>query len=177
MNLVIGTNNQQKAQTVGLVFQQLGIVISSVKILSAASGVAEAPHGKDTYTGARNRALRCREVTKNKNDICIGIESGIVNRYGIYFEEAWAVILCETDEYVGYSSGLVLPKKLLEIMKSKNLTHDKAIKFFDSDAERASNKDTWATYTDNALSRTLSIEEAVRNAAVQSLVHSMSMYH
>ena len=61
-----------------------------------------------------NRARECAQVG-GEADYYVGIESGLVERYGPYFEEAWAVIIAgDGKEQIGYSSGLVLPQIVVD---------------------------------------------------------------
>lgn len=43
------------------------------------------------------------------------LESGLVERFGQIYEEAWAcVISSEMNEYFGYSSGLKVPDSIIK---------------------------------------------------------------
>ncbi len=52
----------------------------------ADSKMPEAPHDNETYEGALNRAQACYEL--GGADCYVGLESGLVERYGHFFEEA-----------------------------------------------------------------------------------------
>ena len=71
----------------------------------------ETPKGKETYQGAKKRA---EEIFKfyNQKIAAVGLESGLVKRFGLLFEEAWCCIIFEKNYFFGYSSGLRLPKTI-----------------------------------------------------------------
>jgi non-canonical (house-cleaning) NTP pyrophosphatase len=146
-----------------------------VTMYDAPSNVPESPHDEQTYQGACNRADGCREL--GSADYYVGIESGLVERYGNFFEEAWAVIITPSGEsLVGYSSGLLLPPVVSDRMKKGELhnaimaDYDELFNLFDD------NKDTWSRYSGGNISRQLSLEESVRNALVQSIGSEHNLY-
>ncbi len=174
MKLVVGTNNQSKLDVVSALCKELLQADIKVEGYSAESQVAEAPHGEDTYLGALNRALDCRASCDG--DYFIGIESGLVERYGNHFEEAWAVVIFGDKKYVGYSSGLFLPKVVTDRM-SKGIPHNKIMEQLDKELNLPEdNRDTWSRYSGGQILRTISLEEAVRNALLQSIPATNSLY-
>lgn len=162
LDITLGSSSKIKQQAVKIVFTQLFNVSPQITTQDVASHVPEAPHNQQTYQGALNRALA---LARKSDTLCIGIESGIASRYGMVFEEAWSVIILQGRQYTGYSSGLMLPAGLVKLM-DEGTPHDQAIQLFDKKSTGEA-KDTWAVYTNEVLSRQLSLEEAIRNAAVQ----------
>lgn len=176
MKIIVGTKNQKKVDTVLSVFKSV-LNIENVQIIkhNAASGVPEAPHNKETYDGALNRAIECSNL--ELADYYIGVESGLVERYGNMFEEAWAVIISGTNiRYVGYSSGLVLPNVVKDQM-NKGVKHNEIMAHFDKLFNLPDdNRDTWSRYTGGALSRQVSLEESIRNALIQTVETEQNLY-
>ncbi len=176
MKIIIGTKNQKKIDVTLSVFSSvLSIEDMVVEGRNALSGVPEAPHNQETYQGAYNRAAECyKEVGA---DYYIGIESGIVERYGNIFEEAWAVVIShDGTERVGYSSGLMLPKTVVSRMNAGQ-KHDEIMAYFDKEFNLPDdNRDTWSRYTGGNISRQVSLEEALRNALIQIAHSERSLY-
>lgn len=143
---------------------------------NADSKVPEAPHDEETYEGAVNRATECMAV--GNFDFYVGIESGIVERYGNFFEEAWAVIISKDKKrLIGYSSGLMLPGMVVQRMndgeKHNEIMADLDKKFNLPD----DNRDTWSRYTGGNISRQISLEEALRNALIQTSQGERNLYN
>lgn len=69
--------------------------------------------------------------------------------------------------HIGYSSGLMLPPRIVERMKNGELHHD-IMQSIDNQLNLPKdNRDTWSRYTGGFMTRKLSLEEAVRNALAQ----------
>lgn len=128
-----------------------------------ASGVPLTPFEEETFMGAKQRALKLSQQHPDPESCFVGLESGLVKRHGSLFEECWCVLLdSEGNEYVGYSSGYSLPKKIREYMK-KGGKHLDALGKLEKELG-ISQKDTWAIYTKNVMGRKTSVKEAFRNA-------------
>jgi len=92
MKIIVGTKNAKKVETVTSIFQEI-MKLDDVEVVAhnAESKVPEAPHDRETYEGALNRAIECSQL--ETADYFVGLESGLVERYGNMFEEAWAVYI------------------------------------------------------------------------------------
>ncbi|HMR73091.1 MAG TPA: DUF84 family protein, partial [Candidatus Saccharibacteria bacterium] len=91
IRISIGTRNQNKIARVKSVVEAL---LSDEVIANGhdvESGVLDAPLDEQTYIGAKNRAESCNKL--DEADYYIGLESGLVERYDQWFEEAWAVVI------------------------------------------------------------------------------------
>lgn len=177
MKIIVGTNNQKKIEVTLNVFKSvLGAEEIVVEGRDAQSGVPEAPHGQETYQGARNRASEC--YREGGADYYIGIESGLVERYGNMFEEAWAVVIsADGVERVGYSSGLMLPKTVVDRMNIGE-KHNEIMAYFDKAFNLPDdNRDTWSRYTGGSISRQISLEESLRNALIQLSKSERNLYN
>lgn len=176
MKIIVGTKNQKKVQVVATIFKDF-FPERAIEVLGydAMSNVPEAPHGEQTYTGAKNRAKQCYGL--GAADYYVGLESGLVKRYGHYFEEAWAVIIDKDGtERLGYSSGLMLPPIVVKRMQSGEM-HNDIMAYFDKKFNLPDdNRDTWSRYTGGHISRQVSLEEALRNALIQNAPSSQNLY-
>ena len=176
MNIVIGTKNQKKIKVVEDIFKTV-LNLDSVDVVAhdADSKVPEAPHDRETYEGALNRARECQTIAKA--DYYIGIESGLVERYDQFFEEAWAVIISKDNVVqIGYSSGLLIPPVVVERMR-KGEKHNDIMHDFDTLFNLPDdNRDTWSRYTGGNISREISLSEALRNALIQSVESERNLY-
>lgn len=178
MIFILGSTSQLKLNITTRVIVSLMGTGTTITGCDVDSNVPEAPWNEQSLIGARNRAIAGRQQNKNA-DYCIGIESGLVERWGTAYEEAWAAINDKTGNiYTAYSSGLAIPKPVLDIMQQQGLTHDQAIKQIELKLKSSDlkNRDTWHTYSGGQISRDISIEEAVRNALIQILENEASLY-
>ena len=175
MKIIVGTNNQKKLDVVQSAFTNVYSITVELEGYNAKSGVPEAPHDKETYDGARNRAEECQKM--GQADFYVGIESGLVERYGNYFEEAWAVVISKDGiVQIGYSSGLLLPPIVVDRMK-KGEKHNDIMFSIDTQLNLPDdNRDTWSRYTGGGISRQVSLEEALRNALIQSVGSENNLY-
>lgn len=175
MKVIVGTQNKKKVAAARKVFQEV-LSPADLEIVSnnANSGVPEAPFDKETYQGALNRAEACRTID---GDYFVGIESGLVERYGNLFEEAWAVVIARDNKvFLGYSSGLLLPPVVAARMRSGEQHHE-IMKHYDQLFDLPDdNRDTWSRYTGGNISRQTSLDEALRNAIIQLMPSDRNLY-
>lgn len=174
MRIIVGTNNQKKLDVVYRVCADL--LQCSIQVIGfrADSRMPEAPHDEETYKGALNRALACEQ--SGVADCYIGIESGLVERYGNCFEEAWSVVIRNKKQYIGYSSGLLLPE-IVTTKMAEGMLHNKVMEQIDQELKLPDdNRDTWSRYSGGQMLRAISLEESLRNALVQSIPAKNSLY-
>lgn len=175
MLIVIGSNSDRKIRITQKIIEQFFPFAVEVRGYAAVSGVPDTPYDKQTFDGARNRAVDSR-INITDGDFFIGLESGLIERYGHIYEEAWAVVVSNRGkEYCGYSSGLKVPNYILEKMSDLKLDHCDVMTIIEDKFGRLPN-DTWGTYSGGAISREISLEEALRNAFIQITASEDSMY-
>lgn len=173
---MVGSKNQRKIDVAEKVFKEI-MNTEKFEVLScnSSSNVPETPYGKEIYEGAINRAYECIEHQKDA-DFYVGLESGLIERYGDVYEEAWSfVITRERREYAGYSSGLRLPDYVKKRMEETGLEHSDAMTVIEK--ELGLKNDTWSTYTGGIIPRTVSLEESLRNALIQIAANEKSLYN
>lgn len=178
MIILVGTKSERKLTNVKKV---LAVILKqeSISIVSypANSNVPETPWDKETFVGARNRALDSKN-NNAKADYYIGVESGLVERYGHIYEEAWTCVISKDNkEYFGYSSGLKVPDYILKKMEEHKLPHYLIFAKLNNHFEKDINSDTWSQYSGKMLLREISLEESLRNALVQIFSPENSFYN
>jgi len=177
MKIIIGSASQKKIESAKKVLAQFfGSETFSVEGYAAKSNVPETPYDKQTYDGALNRAKLSFQNVPSA-DLYLGIESGLVERYGHIYEEAWAAaILADGKEYFGYSSGLKVPDYILKKMDESKMMHQDVMILLEKE-HGLENSETWGSYSGGAILRSVSLEEALRNALTQAYPTDKSFYH
>lgn len=175
MKFIVGSLSKQKINSVERVLKSiLPHQTLTIQGYNALSSVPYTPWDKETFDGARNRALDCQK--NNKGDYFVGLESGLIERYGHIFEEAWCYILNNSnEEYCGYSSGLKVPDYITSKMKTENLKHYEVMQILQKE-NNLSRSDTWGNYSAKMIIRDVSLEEAIRNALIQIFSPQESLY-
>jgi non-canonical (house-cleaning) NTP pyrophosphatase len=176
MRIVLGSISARKIQTVERVAAQLFPEESvAVEGYGAHSGVPDTPWDKQTYDGALRRARDSRTHVPGAR-YYIGLESGLIERYGHIYEEAWCAALTDDEnEFFGYSSGLKVPDYVLKKMDELKLDHSSVMGVLEGEHGRLPN-DTWGSYSGGMIVREISLEEAVRNALIQMVAPPHSFY-
>ena len=176
MKIIVGTKNQKKITAVESLFKEIfALTDLTVTAHDAKSLVPEAPIDEESFKGALNRAKECESI--GGADYYVGIESGLVERYGNVFEEAWAVIITSSGtEQIGYSSGLLLPTVVTDRMKNGEMHNDIMADFDKKFDLPDDNRDTWSRYTGGFISRQISLKEALRNALIQAVPTERNLY-
>ena len=166
MKFVIGSSSDRKIKIAEKIIKQLFADKDvSIQSYGAKSLMPDTPWDKQTFDGAKNRALDSKSRHSDAN-YYIGLESGLIERYGHIYEEAWAVIITEDKEYYGYSSGLKVPDFILKKMDELKMEHSDVMTIIEEEYGKLPN-DTWGTYSGGTILREVSLEEALRNAFIQ----------
>lgn len=175
MKFLIGTNNPQK---IAALKKALSDIISDdieVEGISTDSYVPDTPYNEENKQGAYNRADKLKQ--HYPEHYCIGVESGLAERYGLLFEEAWACICFEDKVYYGYSSGLLLPAYVKRKMQEDGIEHGPAMNKIRKELKQFDDRDTWGTYSGKMVLRSVSLEEALRNTLIQIFTPPDSLYN
>lgn len=126
MIIVVGSENKTKINPVKKVFSYY---FKNVKVVGVSidSAVSEQPLNEtEMYKGALHRAKKALQSIK-KAEYGVGIEGG-VHKYSYgWFERSIVVIVNSKNEIgIGFSGGLVLPKKVINAIK-KGKTLEQAV--------------------------------------------------
>ena len=173
--IAIGSNADYKRNAVEKVFGELMEGSFNIHTVDVESGVPQTPWDNDTFNGSRNRCDATALIYPDAKYV-VGLESGLVLRYGCVYEETWCHIRNNLSVYGrGVSSGLRLPDYISNEMKTFNETHDVVMEKIrkrlrdKSKSKTHDTKDTWSTYSGGLISRQVSLQEAVRNALIELL--------
>ena len=181
MKILVGTKNERKIQAVQVVLDKIGLGDEySVGGCDVSSGVSGTPFDQETKQGAVNRAQNA-QASDAVYDMYIGIESGLVVRYGDMFEEVWVAVIVGGRQYVAYSSGIYLPKCVVAGLNESDISnHPKVMNNLRNlhkiDKCAILGTDTWGDYTGGEIAREVGLEEALRNAFVQVFHKEKSLY-
>jgi len=177
MKFIIGSASERKIkiaeEAIRELFKDEKLIIEGY---AAISGVPDTPYDQQTFDGAKNRALDSQSHNKDAN-YYIGLESGLVERYGHIYEEAWAaVISSDGKEFFGYSSGLKVPDYVLRKMDELKMEHCGVMTILEEEHGKLPN-DTWGTYSGGMIARATSLKESLRNALIQVVARAESFYN
>jgi non-canonical (house-cleaning) NTP pyrophosphatase len=177
MKFILGSKSERKIAIAEKVIRELfkddEIIVEGV---AAQSGVSETPFDKETFDGARNRSLGAKEKVQDA-DYYIGLESGLVERYGHIYEEAWTVIITKKgEEYCGYSSGLKVPDSIIKKMDEMKKPHYEVMSIIEAEIDAKTDSDTWGTYSGGLITREVSLEESLRNVLIQIVAPDQSFF-
>ena len=176
MKIAIGTKSERKISVLRTVLKNLlPNIMFEIVPYAASSSVNTTPIGDETLIGARNRAIETRNNIKNA-DYYIGLESGLVERHGDVFEEAWCCVLMGKKEFTSYSSGLKVPEEIIGRMKKNDRKHWEVMLDLNEERGESDDGDTWGTYSGKSLSRDISLEEALRNSLIQIFKSEKSLF-
>lgn len=176
MKIILGSASGRKINITQKVFSQF-FDKESIQVdgFSANSGVPETPYDQETFIGSNNRALRAKENNPGA-DFYVGMESGLIERYGHIYEEAWVTVINKDGKkFYGYSSGLKVPDYILKRMDELKMEHSEVMTIIEEEFGKLPN-DTWGTYSGGVILREISLEESLRNALIQVVAPKNSFY-
>lgn len=125
MKILVGSMNPVKIQSAIKAFEKFFDNVEAVGI-DVPSGVPAQPVNGETFEGAKNRAIKLKEINDMDNlvaDFFVGIEGGISNEYGRWFAfGGMCVIDKENDTAYGTSPQFELPEHIVkELLDGKEL--------------------------------------------------------
>ncbi|HDD05184.1 MAG TPA: inosine/xanthosine triphosphatase [Candidatus Aenigmarchaeota archaeon] len=105
MKVIVGSGNPVKIEAVEDAFSK---VFGDVEVVGkkVESGVSPQPIGEETFRGARNRALKLREM--ERGDFFVGVESGVINLFSKWFNFA-VVCVMDKEGRIGYGTSPLFP--------------------------------------------------------------------
>jgi len=170
MNVAVGSLNPAKIEATRLAFDALRPgQIQDVRGYGASSGVAAQPMtDAETIRGARNRAVNA--IALAGCDYGVGIEGGLQQTEGSWFNSGWAVVVDRNGrEGVGSSLRMQVPAAMMElVLAGEELGNACNLIFGRTDANRA--EGFVGLMTGNAIHRTGALCDAVI-AALTTFLH------
>jgi len=148
MIILVGSKNPVKIESVKEAFS---FYFDNIEVIGIEvdSGVSSQPINDETFTGAKNRALKLKEINEKEKlngDFFIGIEGGIINHFNKWFAFGCMCVMDKEGEIsFGTSPHFELPEMIIskllngielgdvmdEIMNQKNTKQKNgAIGFF-----------------------------------------------
>jgi len=117
MKILVGSKNPVKINSAKEAFEKFFDTVETLGI-DVSSGVPDQPVNGDTFTGAKNRAVKLREINEREDlhaDYFVGIEGGISNEYGRWFAfGGMCIIDRDGREAYGTSPQFELPAQIIE---------------------------------------------------------------
>ncbi len=161
MKIVIGTKSELKIRALKNALVEFEIE-SEILSLNTHTGVPDQPFGfLETITGAKNRAME--SFQKENPDMAFGIENGLIEIEGDYFDIACIYIKTKDDESVSYSSGYFTPKWVIKEIKEKNIEYSDITKRLSGNSE----KDPLKYFSEGKLKREELLTEAIKVALIK----------
>ncbi len=111
VTFILNTKNYSKRTAVEKVLRAYLKGNFSLIVKNFPINFPETPIGKETFQGAKKRA---EEIFKfyNQENVAIGLESGLIKRFGILFEEAWCCIIFKKNYFLVIHQDSLYQKKL-----------------------------------------------------------------
>ncbi len=161
MKIAIGTTSELKVRALKDALEKIQVQ-ADIDTAKTNSGVSDQPFGYEESTrGAKNRATELFE--KEDPDIAIGIESGLVEIEGNYFDVACVYVKSKDDESVAYSAGYFTPEWIIREIKEKNTEYGHIAQKLSGDSE----KDPLKYFSDGKIKREELLSQAIQISLVK----------
>lgn len=161
MKIAIGTTSELKIRALKNALAKFEIEAEVVP-LKTESGVSDQPFGyEETTKGARNRATAAFE--KEIPEMALGVESGLIEIEGNYFDIACVCIKTGNDESISYSAGYFTPQWIIEEIKETNTEYGHITQRLSGDSE----KDPMKYFSNNKIKREEVLSQAIEIALIK----------
>jgi len=164
MKVAVGSKNPVKIEAVKQAFEKVfpeeTWIVEGIEVNS---GVASQPMSdKESITGARNRAKKA--LQKLKADYAVGLEGGVHEIEGKWFDSGWMVIVNKNgEEGVGSTIKMLVSEKIMQhIHGGKELGIANDIVFKTRDSKHGDGH--FGLMTKNAITRTSGYRDGVISA-------------
>lgn len=118
MKIVIGTTSELKIRALKKALGKLNIDCDVISVKTE-SGVSNQPFGyEETTKGAKNRTVEA--FKKQDSDIALGVESGLIEIEGNYFDIACVYAKTLDGISISYSCGYFVPNWIVDEIKKEN---------------------------------------------------------
>lgn len=118
MNIILGSKNNSKKDSIVIALNELGITDYNITCIEVNSEVSSKPINEETLIGASNRNKNLLSYC-NENiipfDLLISIEGGYEQVASKFFIVTYASIIDKSgNEFIGKSQGLQISKEMFE---------------------------------------------------------------
>lgn len=167
--IALGSANPNKIRGIrsaaGKIFGTRGFSLVGIDV---ETGVSEQPVGKETLRGAMNRA---KAVAKKANgcNYAVGLESGIFEVGGKYFDVQWCAVVHKNKTHMGCSMGFEIPKKEVEKLLKHRITLSELYYELTGDADIGKKEGVIGHLSGGILKRSMMSEQAFLCAMVPIL--------
>src|SRR3989338_7846286 len=120
--IAVGSANPNKVRGIMKAAKRL---FSNVKVvgIDVDSGVSDQPFNGETIEGAVNRAKGiARKHDTAGADYLVGLESGIFEQGGGFFDVQWCAVMHAEKIHLGCSMGFEIPREQAERLKAHKIT-------------------------------------------------------
>lgn len=164
MKIAIGTRSELKVRALRNALANIKIE-AEVLTLKTDSGISKQPFGyTEMMVGAKNRAREA--MSETSSDFTVGIENGLVEIEGSYFDIACIFIKSkENDESVTFSSGISIPNWVIEEIKEKGTEGGEITQRLSGESE----KDTPKYFSGGMIKREDILSQAIQIAFAKIL--------
>jgi inosine/xanthosine triphosphatase len=165
--IALGSANPNKIRGVRLAAEKIfGAGKFSLVGIDVETGVSEQPLGKETLKGAMNRARAVAGKAKGKCDYAVGLESGIFELGGKYFDVQWCAVLHKNKMHMGCSMGFEIPRKEAQKLLKHKITLSKLYFELTGDADIGKKEGVIGHLSGGLLKRSMMAEQAFLCAMV-----------
>lgn len=156
MKVAIGTTSELKVRALKSALDGVQVEAEVVPIKTD-SGISKQPFGyEEMVKGAKNRAKEALE--KADSDLAVGVENGLVEIEGNFFDIACAYIISKNgEESMAFSSGISIPQWVIDEIKEKDTEVGEITKRLSGDDE----KDGFKYFSNGAIKRDESLSQAI----------------
>ena len=178
--VAVGTTRQPKLDAVEYVLQELRARFPdflpgelALEARGVPSGASSTPAStEETMRGARNRAQNTLELLEREGvspALSIGLEGGIVARYGMVFLESWSYATDGRRGFFGGSGSIPLPDELSEAVLERREDLGAAADRYFERRDVAGHEGTFGLLTQGMVSR--------KAAFVRSMLHALAPFY
>ena len=173
MRIAIGSKNQIKIDAVRLAFRTVWpeelFIFEGAEVLS---GVSSQPMSdRESICGAQNRAYRARDLLNA--DFGVGLEGGLQEIDGCYFDCGWVVIVDRSGhEGIGSTIRILTPPRMLSLIRNGMELGEANDKIFGRKNSKQA-EGHFGLMTKNAITRTMGYRDGVISALSQFIHRSL----
>lgn len=156
MKIAIGTTSELKVRALRDALERINIEAEMLPVKTS-SGIADQPFGfEEIIKGATTRAEN--SLNEVGADIGVGVENGLVEIGGDYFDVACVIIKTKDgNKSAAFSPAILIPEWIIKKIKEENTEVGEITKALSGDTE----KDGFKYFTNGAITRKEALFQAI----------------